>query len=234
MAEELSELSKPDALAVLGSPFGPSKPGLNVDASQPLRQASDVDLPFTRFILHHFILSFPLLKDAKADFYQGKLQPFVHSFLSRNISTSDDREDESKRRKLTSKFEKHLSLVMSSAIRLLDNNGNESVVRITNQSGQPEIAVQQARLSQSKDKDLPPPPVTSQQRAQEQEKEFQVNVVTVRSIVVKGRLRNSSREEFIIRTRRAGREDVFVSRRYKDFYKLAEQVRFLFISPRRS
>ena len=53
---------------------------------------------------------------------------------------------------------------------------------------------------------------------------FSINVVSVRNIVVKGRVRNKAHEEFIIRTRRKGNADVFVARRYGDFTRLAETV----------
>ncbi|CAE7142361.1 unnamed protein product [Rhizoctonia solani] len=54
---------------------------------------------------------------------------------------------------------------------------------------------------------------------------FDVNVVAVRAITDKGRVRSKVHEEFVIRTRRTGQPDVFVSRRYGDFKSLADELR---------
>lgn len=208
---ELESLAHPDCLAVLGPPFAPSKPG----GTAPIRDARDVDLPFTRFLLHHFVLTFPMLAPVQPTFYKDKLQPAVSSFLSRNISTSDERDHPTKRRRLTGKLEKHLGLIMSASIKLSDNNGQEDVVRVTG------VAAASAAAGPDKDKDLPPVPIQQADR----DARFQVNVVTIRTIVTKGRLRSSSHQEFIIRVRRKNMPDSFVSRRYGDYYKLAEQLR---------
>jgi len=218
LVQELEEFLQPDALSVLGPPFAPAQPGTNVPTSVQARQARDVDLPFTRFLFHHFILSFPMLAKAQPSFFSDKLQPFVHSFLARNISTSDDREEMSKRRKITGKFEKHLGLILSAAIKMTDNGGKEEVIRISDYfDGQGNPLPQNPQAGKS----LPPIP----RSVIEKDMIFSVNVVTVRTIVVKGRLRNSSREEFLIRTVRKGYPDLYVSRRYGAFYKLAENLR---------
>lgn len=61
--------------------------------------------------------------------------------------------------------------------------------------------------------------------------EFEINVVGVRTRSEGGGRglggvgRRKEHEEFLVRTRRAGRDDVFVWRRYGDFKRLAEEVR---------
>ncbi len=51
-------------------------------------------------------------------------------------------------------------------------------------------------------------------------------MVSVRNVVTKGRIRSRAHEEFIIRTRRGyGQPDIYVSRRYGDFARLAETLR---------
>lgn len=69
---------------------------------------------------------------------------------------------------------------------------------------------------------LPPPPGGAVDMG------FEVNVVGVRLVIEKGRVRNRSHEEFLIRTRRNGLNDVFVSRRYGDFRRLADELRIAF------
>lgn len=186
-----------------------------------IRRAQDIDLPFIRFIFHHFVLSFPLLAKTSPAFYKDKLQPFVHSFLARNISTSDDRGVETKRHAFAGKIDKHLGLIIAAAVKLTDNNGQESVVRVTEK----DIGA----MSQSGSLDAP-----GQSRAglsvpsSARGDGFEVNIVTVRTVVSKGRLKVSTREEFVIRTRfrrpNGSEEETFVSRRYKDFYELSASV----------
>ncbi|KAE8237283.1 hypothetical protein A4X06_0g9276 [Tilletia controversa] len=57
---------------------------------------------------------------------------------------------------------------------------------------------------------------------------FEVNIVGVRTVTTKGRLRNRYHEEFIIRTRRPNQPEIYVSRRYGDFARLAETLRIDF------
>lgn len=194
LQRELKLLHRADALAILGPPF----------ASLNGTEAGKTDLPLTRFLMHHFVLSFPLLQSADKRFYQD-LQSFVQGFMGRNIAAD---EDESFRLKLAKRLEKYLALVLSSGIKLADNNGKEEVVRVSDQNVTTAVPA-------GSQKDLPPVPTEPD--------DFDVNVVTVRSVVVKGRIRNGSRDEFILRTRLQGR-DVFVSRRYRDFHKLAQDV----------
>lgn len=201
LQRELALLHRPDALVLLGPPF----------ASLQGTEAGKVDLPLTRFLLHHFVLSFPLLSAADKRFY-ADLQDFVQDFLSRNISTGE--EDESFRLRLAKRLEKYLALILSSSIKLADNDGQEQVVRISDTSLPPPSS-STGTAPPGGNKDLPPVPP--------KEDDFAVNVVTVRTTVVKGRIRNGSRDEFIIRTR-VQDQDIFVSRRYRDFNKLAEDV----------
>lgn len=222
LQRELHALHRPDALALMGPPFASMAAG---------SEASAVDLPLTRFLLHHFVLSFPLLAAADKKFFSDA-QTFVQGFIQRNISSD---EEESFRLKLGKRLEKYLALVLSSSIKLKDNDGKEEVVRITDASLSPSVQVAApstfsphpasgdavASSSSSSatagrgDKDLPPLP--------QQSDEFEVNVVTVRTTVVKGRIRNGTRDEFILRTRINGQE-IFVSRRYRDFNNLATEV----------
>ncbi|EPS94095.1 hypothetical protein FOMPIDRAFT_1055405 [Fomitopsis schrenkii] len=53
---------------------------------------------------------------------------------------------------------------------------------------------------------------------------FEVNVVCVRTVTEKGRVRSRMHEEFIIRTSQSHQSDVFVSRRYGDFKTLANKL----------
>ncbi|GAA5841301.1 hypothetical protein JCM11251_001619 [Rhodosporidiobolus azoricus] len=235
--KELAALDSPGALSLLGSPFLPKSrfvngipgqapaPGSEAEAQERREFEQSAELPFLRFVFHHFVLSFPFLIACPPTFFSHKLQPFVYSFVSRNISSSDDREGDTKRKRIAGKVEKHLGLIMSAAVKLTENDGKEEVVRIEDDgsmhAGAPASQQEQSPTGLG---------FGTRKRgqlttAEKKDEEFSINVVSVRNVVVKGRVRNKAHEEFIVRTRRKGREDVYVARRYGDFVRLAETLR---------
>ncbi|GAA5913816.1 hypothetical protein JCM6882_007707 [Rhodosporidiobolus microsporus] len=235
--KELGALDSPGALSILGPPFLPKSrfvngvpgtappPGSEAEAQERLEFEQSAELPFLRFVFHHFILSFPFLIACPPTFFSHKLQPFVYSFVSRNISSSDDREVDTKRKRIAGKVEKHLGLIMSAAVKLTENDGREEVVRIED-DGTMHAGAPASQQEQS------PPGLGFGTRkrgqlttAEKKDEEFSINVVSVRNVVVKGRVRNKAHEEFIVRTRRKGHDDVYVARRYGDFVRLAETLR---------
>ncbi|KAF8974540.1 hypothetical protein BDZ97DRAFT_1646831 [Flammula alnicola] len=185
-------------LSYLGPPFTP-----------PPKNTPPLDLPFLRYIFRQFVLTFPFMAAAPKDFYSQKLQPFVNAVVARNISSTsvlDDGESEQQtRKKLLSKVERNLSLFVNAATKLVES---EEVVRLT-QADLDRLEVlakkRQARLAKARDF-------------------FEVNVIGVRTVVDKGRMRSRAHEEFIIRTRRSRYPDVYVSRRYGDFRTLASEL----------
>ncbi|KAF8195865.1 hypothetical protein K438DRAFT_1826650 [Mycena galopus ATCC 62051] len=204
---ELDEITSPVAnnvssLSYLGPPFSP-----------PPKGAPLLDLPFLRYMFRQFILTFPFMAAAPKDFYSDKLQPFMASVLARNISPTsifDDGSEDSEqalRLKLLAKAERNLSLFVGAATKLAEK---EEVVRLTQ--------VDLDRLESAARK--------RQEKNLEAVKEtFEVNIVSVRTVVDKGRVRSRVHEEFIVRTRRSNFPDVYVSRRYGDFRALALELR---------
>ncbi|GLB33834.1 putative PX-associated protein [Lyophyllum shimeji] len=191
-------------LSFLGPPFTP--PPRNADPY--------LDLPFLRYIFRQFVLTFPFMAAAPKDFYSEKLQPFVTSALSRNLSPTsvlddDDSADatveQATRKKLMARVERNLALFLGAATNLVEP---EQVVRL-NQSDLDRLeALAKKRMAKlSKTKTV-----------------FEVNVIGVRTVVDKGRIRSRAHEEFIIRTRRSNFPDIFVSRRYGDFRTLASEL----------
>ncbi|CAD6898166.1 unnamed protein product [Tilletia controversa] len=196
---EVKSLAKRDALATFGPPFRPSA------------DARRTDLPFLRFMFQHFVLTFPFLRSAPPNFFADKVQVFIDRFLDKNISTTDDREEATKRRQITGRFERYMTLLMTAAIRCAGNL--EEIVRISEADGAKLSALQQRLRAAVKG---------------ELSDTFEVNIVGVRTVTTKGRLRNRYHEEFIIRTRRPNQPEIYVSRRYGDFARLAETLRIDF------
>ncbi|KAA1121297.1 hypothetical protein PGTUg99_031260 [Puccinia graminis f. sp. tritici] len=198
----------------------------------------NTDLPFLRFFFHKFVLSFPFLQNVPPTFFSHKLQPFVYSFFSRNITRTDDREEETKRQKIAGKVEKHLALIMAAAIKLSDNRGQEQVVRVSpNIDPTPnddDAFVSTPIIPPPQDSQLPNiPSLTINQDQQPHQHplvniSFDLNVVAIRKVRVKSRMRSKVHEEFVIRTRSQSTGEIYVSRRYRDFFKLAESLRVEF------
>ncbi|KAF8913922.1 hypothetical protein CPB84DRAFT_1757921 [Gymnopilus junonius] len=190
--------SNVSTLSYLGQPFTP-----------PPKGTPALDLPFLRYIFRQFVLTFPFMAAAPKDFYSQKLQPFVAAVLARGISPTsvldDGESEEATRKKILAKLERNLSLFVSAATKLVEP---EEVVRLT-----------QADLDR-----LEALTKKRQKRLLKQKDSFEVNIVGVRTVVDKGRMRSRAHEEFIIRTRRSRYPDVYVSRRYGDFRTLASEL----------
>ncbi|ESK96008.1 px domain-containing protein [Moniliophthora roreri MCA 2997] len=187
-------------LSYLGPPFNP-----------PPKDTPPLDLPFLRYMFRQFILTFPFMASAPKDFYSDKLQPFMGAMLSRNLSPSsvfdEDRESErALRMKLLARLERNLSLFVGAAIQLVER---EEVVRLSQSDlDRIETLAKKREARNLKRKEI-----------------FEVNIVSVRTVTDKGRMRSRVHEEFIIRTRRSNHPDWFVSRRYGDFRTLANELR---------
>ncbi|KAI0515228.1 hypothetical protein F5B22DRAFT_636532 [Xylaria bambusicola] len=105
---EINELNSPTALRRFGAPFKS-----DYGEVSPL----DSELPILRYIFVHHVREFPFLDKAKEkEFWQDKLQVFLESFASKNISSSEDRLEETKRRKLAVKCRKLVELMMVSGV----------------------------------------------------------------------------------------------------------------------
>ncbi|QRW01794.1 PX domain protein [Ceratobasidium sp. AG-Ba] len=159
------------------------------------------DLPFLRFMFRQFALTFPFLAAAPKDFFPNKFQPFV---AGEEAQTSDGQQ-------ILNKAEKHLALLLGAAMKLTEN---EEVVRLS-QADLTRIE----RAAERRRKKAAAAGGAARAEA------FDVNVVAVRAVTDKGRVRSKVHEEFIIRTRRTGQPDVFVSRRYGDFKSLSDELR---------
>ncbi|KAF8845796.1 hypothetical protein BDN67DRAFT_993435 [Paxillus ammoniavirescens] len=188
-------------LSYLGPPFSP-----------PPNRAKRLDIPFLKYIFSQFVLTFPFMASAPDDFYSAKLQPFVASIFARNLSPtillddSDDQESpEATRIKILAKVERNLAMFFSSGIKLTEP---ENVLTLTQADLDKLDSAVKKRLSKiNRSKDV-----------------FDVNIVCIRTVTDKGRVRSRVHEEFIIRTRLSQNRQVCVSRRYGDFKTLVDEL----------
>lgn len=162
--------SAASSLSYLGPPFTPPPKGSPVQS-----------FPFIRFIFQQFVLTFPFFAEPPKDFFPLKLQPFLASLMSREIASSEDFDNSSEdpelasRRQLLAKIEKNLSLLMTSATKLVEP---EEFVRLSQKDLDRLEAIAQRR----------------QRRLKRLIGVFDVNIVCVRTVAEKGRFRSRVHE----------------------------------------
>lgn len=160
--------SNASTLSSLGPPFSP-----------PPKGAPILDLPFLRYLFCQYVLTFPFLVSAPKDFFPDKVQPFISSLLSRNLNSTpildDEPVDSAGTAKLIAKAERSFSLFLNYAIRTVEK---EETVRLSQSDlDQLENIARKRHAKLMKTKDV-----------------FEVNVVCVRTVVDRGRVRSKAHE----------------------------------------
>ncbi|TVY47211.1 PX domain-containing protein [Lachnellula cervina] len=198
---EITELNSPTALQRFGAPFKS-----DFGEVSPL----DSDLPILRYIFVHHVREFPFLDKAKEkEFWQDKLQVFLQSFASKHISSSEDRLEETKRRKLSIKAQKLVELMMVSGIPTA--SGYEERIRFSELEVVDAGAIDHGVLST-----MPEGHYLNG---------WDVNVAGVRTTSVKRNIRYHKHAEFVLRVKRKNELEFFVGRRYGDFKRLHNKLR---------
>ncbi|KAH8910830.1 succinate flavoprotein subunit [Coniochaeta sp. PMI_546] len=191
---EISELNSPTALQRFGAPFKSEYGEIS-----PL----DSDLPILRYIFVHHVREFPFLDKAKEkEFWQDKLQVFLESFAGKGISSSEDRLEMTKRRKLAIKAQKLVELMMVSGVPT--SSGFEERIRFS------ELEIV--------DRDAIDTGLMTSQPQGNYLNGWDVNVAGVRITSIKRNIRYHKHA-------RKGELEYFIGRRYGDFKRLHKQLR---------
>ncbi|EMR86766.1 putative px domain-containing protein [Botrytis cinerea BcDW1] len=198
---EITELNSPTALQRFGAPFKSDRGEVS-----PL----DSELPILRYIFVHHVREFPFLDKAKEkEFWQDKLQVFLQSFAEKHISSSEDRLEETKRRKLSLKCQKLVELMMVSGVPTA--SGYEERIRFSELEVVDAGAIEHGVLSS-----LPEGHYLHG---------WDVNVAGVRTTKVKRNIRYHKHAEFVLRVKKKGEIPYFIGRRYGDFSRLHKRLR---------
>ncbi|PYH93803.1 hypothetical protein BO71DRAFT_450497 [Aspergillus ellipticus CBS 707.79] len=198
---EIAELNSPTALQRFGAPF-----------KSEFGEVAPVDseLPILRYIFVHHVRNFPFLDQAREkEFWQDKLQVFLESFAKKHVSSSEDRLEETKRRKLARKCEKLVELMMVSGIPTA--SGYEERIQFSEMEVVDRGANEKGLLV-----NIPEGNAIHG---------WDINVAAVRITSVRRTVRYHQHAEFILKVRREGKPDIFVARRYGDFAKLHKRLR---------
>lgn len=199
---EINELSSPTALRRFGAPFKGDRGEV---------RPQDSELPLLRYIFVHHVRTFPFLNQAKEnEFWQDRVQTFLESFATKQISSSDDRLEESKRRKLAKKAEKLVEIMMVSGIPTA--SGYEERIRFSELE-----VVDRGAQDQGLVANIPGGnPLNG----------WDVNIAGVRNKTVKKHWGKSSHDgEYIVRVKAADQPEFYVLRTYEDFKKMHNQLR---------
>ncbi|KAL5001209.1 hypothetical protein BDV10DRAFT_192412 [Aspergillus recurvatus] len=198
--KEISELNSPTALRRFGAPFKSE-----FGEVAPI----DSELPILRYIFVHHVRNFPFLDQAREkEFWQDKLQVFLESFANKNVSSSEDRLEETKRRKLARKCEKLVELMMVSGIPTA--SGYEERIQFSEMEVVDRGANEKGLLV-----NMPEGNAING---------WDINVAAVRVTSVRRTVRHHQHAEFIIRVRRNGQPDIYVARRFGEFVKLQKRL----------
>ncbi|SCU97201.1 LAFA_0G10308g1_1 [Lachancea sp. 'fantastica'] len=133
LTREIQCLNDPEALRKFGFPFTSGDPNVSRKKSRrsksspnssPSETSSETSLSSTEYpllshFLQHFVMKLPLFSKEmieKEEFWQQKVQVFFEHFMQLNFSSSFDREELTKRRKLGIKLSKIVLLMYNSGI----------------------------------------------------------------------------------------------------------------------
>ncbi|KAJ5917850.1 hypothetical protein N7454_010225 [Penicillium verhagenii] len=198
---EISELNSPTALQRFGAPF-----------RSEFGEVAPVDseLPILRYIFVHHVRNFPFLNQAEEkQFWQDKLQIFLESFANKHVSSSEDRLEETKRRKLARKCEKLVELMMVSGVPTA--SGYEERIQFSEME-----VVERGANDKGLLVNMPEGNAINS---------WDVNVAAVRVTSVKRTVRYHPHAEFLIRVRRDDKEEFHIGRRYGKFVDLHRRLR---------
>ena len=139
----------------------------------------------------------------------GPCLQFLESFANKHISSSEDRLEETKRRKLAIKSEKLVELMMVSGIPTA--SGYEERIRFSEMEVVERGANEQGLLVNM--------PHGNEIHG------WDINIAGVRTTSVKRTVRYHTHAEFILRVKEKGKSDIYVGRRYGDFQRLHKRLR---------
>lgn len=201
MNYEITDLASPTALQRFGAPF-------RSEHGEVAPQ--DSEFPLLRYIFVNHVRNFPFLDQAKEkEFWQDRLQVFLEIFANKHISSSEDRLEETKRRKLALKAKKLVELMMVSGIPTAsgyEERINFSEMEIVDRAADDSGLVANIPEGNSINN-------------------WDVNVAGVKTISIKRTVRYHQHAQFILRVRKGGSSDIYIGRRYGEFQRLHKRLR---------
>lgn len=120
---EVLKFNDATSLRHFGYPFSPSDPShfdkISSDALSSSSSEVNNEFPLTKFAFTNFMLSFPLLSKSHQDWdalWVHKVQVLYEKFMSMDMSSTIDREEATKRKKIATKLNSLLLVIFNSGI----------------------------------------------------------------------------------------------------------------------
>jgi hypothetical protein len=211
---EVEKLNDFKNLGLFGPPFK-----LHDDDSAEKQRNSDgiYEYPILRYMLRNCVQTFPFISQADDKlFWQDKVQSFVEKFAEKDISSTADRTEETKRRRIGAKLKKLILLYTASGLQTTRDEKNAKLEMISerglveNKRGEDEVN-QQRFLALNEGQFV---------------NGFDLNVVGVRKVSIRRGFLYDEDTEYIIRAQFEGGPSVFTARKYEDFQQLSKMVSY--------
>lgn len=168
------------------------------------------EFPLLRNMFVKCVKTFPFISAAdEVAFWQGKVQPFIESFADKDISSTADREEATKRQRIGAKFKKLIFVYSSSGLSTTRPEERHVVVSTASQRG-----VQQ----------IDPRQVVGETLVQTFVNGYDVTVEGVRLLKVRRGFLYEKKSEYLIRAQMEGAPAVYVARTYADFKQLDQKL----------
>lgn len=205
---EVSQLNDFKDIGKFGPPFVTdlSKGSGNVSADGS-------SYPILQYMFHNCVTTFPFVKNVDEEkFWQQRVQRFLEDFAQKDISTSADRTEETKRRRIALKIKKMIFLYTASGIQTTRGEKDSKIQRVSD--GALQKIDHKKIISESLQK-------TNFING------YDVNVAGVRQISVRRGFLYEDQTEYLIKTqaKQEGSPVVFVARKYSDFKALDKKLR---------
>lgn len=189
--------------------------------------SSGSDYPLCSYVLQNFIVGFPLIKKADMKFWQQICQPFIQGLASKDISSSADRDEATKRRRVGRVLKR---LILLFFVAGLGSNREKPKVKATYESIKPTVNEEEVN-KKLENVDLSAPQDGKLLKFETQLPDFGPYgaVLGVRQVVTTSYIRNKTQSEYIIECFfDRGSKPVYIARKWSDFVELQKQISFNF------
>ncbi|ANB13234.1 hypothetical protein AWJ20_1516 [Sugiyamaella lignohabitans] len=167
--------------------------------------------PIFRHFLAHRIKTFPFLGTADdVEFWQKKVQPFIESFAEKDISSTADREEATKRKRMGVKITKLIQLYTVSGVHTTRREEHDVKVQTISQRGIQEVdGAEVAEKAAKVDKFI---------------NGYRINIEGVRKVTTRKGFFSDTSYQYIIQANMEGAPPVHVARSYSEFKELDRKL----------
>ena len=199
MNEESARIDNLVNIDALGKPF--VRPNGTYDSGS--------EFPIFRYVLSNFLVTSPLLKNAHKEFWVDSAQPFIQGLASKDISSSADRDEATKRRRISRGIKRTLLMLFVAGLGSNRKKTPKPSPSADESSEAPGVQVPEQPIEPAKLPELPPGPYSS--------------VIGVREVPSRN-LFQTKHSEYIVEAQFAHVPPIWVARSWDDFKTLEKKL----------